>query len=642
MARNKRPPKSPPSGVITVMFTDIVNSTRLKGLMEGNTAARRDAKFRSDVKEPHDKMVLTCLEEAGGHKVKSTGDGYLFTFTDAEEAVLCALRIQDQLHANPINSPLGPLQVRIGLHTGIANPIGDDYIASAIDKAARVESRAEPGHVFVSRETHYLIIGKLRGVDFEQAGTFELRGLESEDLYRAFRPGVKTSGGDTPRDSHHDTSRAQLQNPYDFDTIATRKTFKGRGVESEELLDSIETGTHTAVFGLQRMGKTSLIEEGLREGIERRSDLSEVVRLVKIDMHKLGGDQVRYRDFLHAVIDAITEKVASVGLGREIQNLRARTDELVTPGRYQRGDRTEFFSVLSTLFRGFADATHRRIVLFIDEFSEVRKVIERNKTALQHNPLRTRGLLPHDLYIDVPFIHHLGSILKDQELKQKLTLIILVRPFISEYDEREGLQLLKLMKPITLYYLDEKAAKALITEPLEGQVAYEVGAGDYLYRLTAGHPYLLQFILKLIVDRVKRDGRRTITLEDVKSIEDRMISEGPAYDAQFAVLISDYSVDEITHPKEALLGKGLLALVARFGHEQQEGWVNEEQIFNELSKYKIPIEKTASLLSQLTRTKILEEMSENGKLRYRMSVPLLRKRFVRQNLYLKYFRQIAR
>jgi hypothetical protein len=261
---------------------------------------------------------------------------------------------------------------------------------------------------------------------------------------------------------------------------------------------------------------------------------------------------------------------------------------------------------------------------------------------LQHNPLRTRGLLPHDLYIDVPFIHHLGSILKDQELKQKLTLIVLVRPFISEYDEREGLQLLKLMKPITLYYLDEKAAKALITEPLEGQVAYEVGAGDYLYRLTAGHPYFLQFILKLIVDRVKRDGRRTITLEDVKAIEDRMISEGPAYDAQFAVLISDYSVDEITHPKEALLGKGLLALVARFGHEQQEGWVNEEQIFNELSKYKIPIEKTASLLSQLTRTKILEEMSENGKLRYRMSVPLLRKRFVRQNLYLKYFRQIAR
>jgi len=97
MARNKRPPKLPPSGVITAMFTDIVNSTRLKGLMQGDTAARRDARFRADVKEPHDTIVLTCMEEAGGHKVKSTGDGYLCTFTDAEEAVLCALQIQDQL-----------------------------------------------------------------------------------------------------------------------------------------------------------------------------------------------------------------------------------------------------------------------------------------------------------------------------------------------------------------------------------------------------------------------------------------------------------------------------------------------------------------------------------------------------------------
>jgi class 3 adenylate cyclase len=87
MARNKRLPKLPPSGVITAMFTDIVNSTRLKCLMEGDTAARRNARFRSDVKKPHDTIVLTCIEAADGHKVKSTGDGYLFTFTDAEEAV---------------------------------------------------------------------------------------------------------------------------------------------------------------------------------------------------------------------------------------------------------------------------------------------------------------------------------------------------------------------------------------------------------------------------------------------------------------------------------------------------------------------------------------------------------------------------
>jgi hypothetical protein len=56
---------------------------------------------------------------------------------------------------------------------------------------------------------------------------------------------------------------ARITNPYDFDTIASPLTFKGRRAEINEILDSIESGTHTAIFGLQRMGKTSLIEEGL-------------------------------------------------------------------------------------------------------------------------------------------------------------------------------------------------------------------------------------------------------------------------------------------------------------------------------------------------------------------------------------------
>ena len=226
-------------------------------------------------------------------------------------------------------------------------------------------------------------------------------------------------------------------------------------------------------------------------------------------------------------------------------------------------------------------------MLFIDEFSEIRKVIERNKTALQKNPARTAKLLPHDMYIDVPFIHHLSSLLKDEALKRQITFVVLVRPFLAEYDEREGLQLLKLMKPITLRHLDEAAAKELITEPLESYVSYEDGAVDYLFTLTAGHPYLLQFILKLIVDKIKRIGRPTITLADVKWVQELMISDGPAYDAQFAVLISDYSVDEITHPKEAQLGKGLLALVSKLG-QHQDGWVDAAQIFDGIRQIRHP------------------------------------------------------
>jgi hypothetical protein len=241
------------------------------------------------------------------------------------------------------------------------------------------------------------------------------------------------------------------------------------------------------------------------------------------------------------------------------------------------------------------------------------------------------------MYIDVPFIHHLSSLLKDEGLKRQITFVVLVRPFLAEYDEREGLQILKLMKPITLSHLDEASAKELITRPLESFISYEADVVDYLYTLTAGHPYLLQFILKLIVDKIKRIGRDTITLADVKWVQERMVSDGPAYDAQFAVLVSDYSVDEITHPKESQLGKGLLALVSKLG-QRQEGWVDSTQIFTKFADYKVPEEKTASILSQLTRTQILEEGVEDDRLRYRLSIPLVQERFVRQNMYMKYFR----
>jgi hypothetical protein len=347
---------------------------------------------------------------------------------------------------------------------------------------------------------------------------------------------------------------------------------------------------------------------------------------------------VTYKDLCHAIIQSITTKLLDAGIGKRVEGLKTLTNELWATSRYERGDRTQFFATVSRVIAGLSDVAKRRIVLFIDEFSELRKVLERNKRALAGNPMRTKNIYPHEMFIDPPFVHHLSALLKDAKLAQKFTLVVAVRPFMAEYDAREGLQILKLMKPITLYYLEEPAAKALITEPLEGQIEYGQGVVDYLYDLTAGHPYLLQFILKNVVDRVKREKRREVNLEDIQAFEERMISQGPAYDAQFEVAISDYSVAEVIHPQEAEVGKGAMALIAKMGEDDPDAWVAEDEIFDKLSGQNIPLEKSASLLSQLVRTKILEEDSGGGEMRYRIAVPLLRKRFVRQNLYLKYFR----
>jgi hypothetical protein len=386
------------------------------------------------------------------------------------------------------------------------------------------------------------------------------------------------------------------------------------------------------------MGKTSLITQGLESELDARKELRDSILLATVDLQRLGGVQVRYTDFVHAIFEAIVDGLSALGLGHEVADLRRRLKDLFGAGQYQRGDRTEFFAVFAKLLTKLAEASHRRIVLFIDEFSEIRKVIQRNKDLEARNPARTSTLLPHDMYIDVAFMHHLSALLKDDRLKHSITFIVLVRPFLAEYDEREELQLLKLMKSITLRHLDKEAVRDLITKPVEGWISYEEGVVDYLNHLTAGHPYLLQFILKLVVDKVKRLGRGTVTLDDVKWLQEVMVSEGPAYDAQFAVLISDYSIDEVTHRKEAQLGKGLLALVAKVGHLRDGSWVHDSELFETFDKYKIPAEKTTEILSQLTRTRILEERMYDEHLQYRLSIPLVQERFVRQNMYIKYFR----
>jgi class 3 adenylate cyclase len=216
MPREKPALRSLPSGVITAMFTDIVDSTRVKGLMEGETSGRRDSNFRENIKEPHDRIVLASAHQAGGYVVNPTGDGYCITFVDAEEAVLCALRIQRHLQENPIKTPLGDLQIRIGLHTGIAGPTGEDYIASTVDKTARVQGKAGGGQVFVSHQTQVLVADKTQNVQFEPRGIFDLKGLNSEELYQAVPlPGLKLAPIDfsATESSAHALNSGESQSP---------------------------------------------------------------------------------------------------------------------------------------------------------------------------------------------------------------------------------------------------------------------------------------------------------------------------------------------------------------------------------------------------------------------------------------------
>ena len=145
--------------LLTILFSDIVGST-------GHAARLGDAGWR-DLLVAHDAVVRRELDRFGGREVKTIGDAFLVSFDGPpSRAVRCAQAIVDGL------APLG-LTVRIGLHTGECEVLGDDVGGMAVHIAARVAALAEPGEVLASGTVYGTIVGT--GVRFKDRGTHRLR-----------------------------------------------------------------------------------------------------------------------------------------------------------------------------------------------------------------------------------------------------------------------------------------------------------------------------------------------------------------------------------------------------------------------------------------------------------------------------------
>ena len=107
------------------------------------------------------------LDRFGGREVKTIGDAFLVAFDGPpSRAVRCAKAIVDGLE------PLG-LAVRIGLHTGECEVLGDDVGGMAVHIAARVAGLAEPAEVLASGTVYGTVVGA--GFRFKDRGTHQLR-----------------------------------------------------------------------------------------------------------------------------------------------------------------------------------------------------------------------------------------------------------------------------------------------------------------------------------------------------------------------------------------------------------------------------------------------------------------------------------
>jgi len=127
----------------TFMFTDIVSSTNLVGVM-GDEAWERVLAW-------HDKTMRQLFMANCGEEVKQVGDGFFVAFDEASEAIECAVAIQRKLAEHRKESGFAP-EVRIGLHTTQATAKAGDYAGKGVHEAARIGALAGGGEIVVSKD----------------------------------------------------------------------------------------------------------------------------------------------------------------------------------------------------------------------------------------------------------------------------------------------------------------------------------------------------------------------------------------------------------------------------------------------------------------------------------------------------------
>lgn len=154
-----------PQGTVTLMFTDIEDSTKL--------AVRLGDNAWSSLIVQHDRTIDDVAKRHGGVVVKTLGDGAMVAFNSTRSAVYAAQEVQEifgRAHGE------SDIRARIGIHVGDAVHTGDDYLGVAVNKAARIAAAARGGETLIS-EAVKVLLGESAEFPFGAPFETELKGL---------------------------------------------------------------------------------------------------------------------------------------------------------------------------------------------------------------------------------------------------------------------------------------------------------------------------------------------------------------------------------------------------------------------------------------------------------------------------------
>lgn len=252
-----------PSGTVTFLFTDIEGSTSM---------AQEHRETWETLRDRHHAILRSALETHRGYIFEIIGDAFCAAFHRPADALLAALKAQRDLHAEPWGAT--PVRVRMGIHTGVAEPAGNGYRGYlALSSASRVMSAGHGAQVLLSQSAFDLVESDLpEDVIVRDMGEHRLKDLlRHQHLYQ---PVVADLPSDFP------LLRTLDLRPHNLPIQLT--SFIGRESEIHELSALLGRSRLVTLTGVGGTGKTRLALQVAAEVLDHFADGAWLVELAPL------------------------------------------------------------------------------------------------------------------------------------------------------------------------------------------------------------------------------------------------------------------------------------------------------------------------------------------------------------------------
>ena len=162
------------TATVTFLFSDVEGSTALlRKLRDGYSA----------VMGKHEELMRAAWA-GSGRELDADGDSFFVAFGRPKQAVDAAVAAQRALAEH--DWPDGvDLRVRIGIHTGEASLVGDQYVGLAVHRAARICDAGHGGQILLSETTRSLLVDEEQ--EFEHFELYDLGPQVLKDFDRPVR-----------------------------------------------------------------------------------------------------------------------------------------------------------------------------------------------------------------------------------------------------------------------------------------------------------------------------------------------------------------------------------------------------------------------------------------------------------------------